>query len=79
MTDLQGEAPEFIAEVMALGSTNVERAQAIGAHVNTISTMKTSGRIPKCLSRYLPYPNVIAALHRDALALQAKKKNGTAT
>lgn len=75
----QSDAPQFIAEVMALGETHAERATKLGVHLNTISTMARSGRIPKCVARYLPYPNIIAALHRDALALEAKKKNGTAS
>lgn len=68
------DAPQFIAEVMALGSTHAERAAKLGVHLNTISVMARTGRIPKCVARYLPYPNVIAALHRDALAIQARDK-----
>jgi hypothetical protein len=68
------EAPQFIAEVMALGDTHAERAERLGVHLNTISAMARSGRIPKCVARYLPYPNILAALHRDSLAYIAEQR-----
>lgn len=69
------DAPQFIAEVMALGTTHAERAEKLGVHLNTVSMMARTGRIPKCVARYLPYPNVVAALHRDALAILAREKS----
>lgn len=72
------EAPEFVAEVMALGKTHAERARKLGVHENTIIHMLRTKRIPKCLSRYMPFPQCFAALHRDSLAYLAQQKNNSA-
>lgn len=75
----ESEAPQFIKEVMALGANNVQRASALGVHINTIRTMTRTGKIPKCVARYLRYPNIVAALHRDALAYVAHNPADTAS
>jgi hypothetical protein len=72
---LEDEAPQFIDAVLSLAPTHAERASVIGVHENTIIKMATKRKIPKCVARYLPFPHVIAALHRDALAYVANHQD----
>lgn len=76
---LEDEAPQFIDEIMKLGNTHAERAEKTKVHENTIIKMAARRKVPKCVARYLPFPDAIAALHRDSLAYVARHRNDLPT
>jgi hypothetical protein len=68
---------EFTKALNALGTTDQERAQALGMSRVTLIEWK-SGRLPIQIKRLLDQPQLIVALATDAQAAQTTTVEATA-
>ncbi len=65
--------PSFTAALLALGSTDVERAKALGVSMRSISRYKAGEQLPR-LECLMPHPQLLHALATDAEIIATKQE-----